>query len=136
MNKTENKSNPGNKGRIHIMVKLPRKLKKAYRQFRRNPFKQFTVKQKHMLRRFFDRENLRDITDSIQNLLNTPLEQRVFKPSNTPLSKIHMLEEYSIDEFKVRLKSPFEKEIEAWADMNLNKLSLKGSMGEDYEPSI
>lgn len=118
------------------MVKLPRKLKKAYRQFRRNPFKQFTVKQKRMLRSFFDRENLRDITDSIYNLLNTPLDQRVFKPSNTPLSKIHMLEEYSIDEFKVRLKSPFEKEIEAWADTNLNKLSLKDMLGEDYEPSI
>lgn len=116
------------------MVKLPRKLKKAYRQFRRNPFKQFTVKQKHMLRRFFDRENLRDITDSIYNLLNTPLDQRVFKPSNTPLSKINMLEEYSIDEFKVRVKSPFEKEIEAWG--SLNNPSLEDMLGEEYEPSI
>lgn len=107
------------------MDRLPRKLKKLYRQFRRNPFNKFTVKQRKSLEKFLKKEDLRVLYNSIYNLMNTPLKERVFKPNNMPLYRyIPMLEEqFFKDEYKKSLKSPYENVIEDW-------------IGENYESSI
>lgn len=107
------------------MDRLPRKLKKIYRQFRRNPFNKYTIKQRKSLEKFLKREDLRVLYNSIYNLINTPLKERVFKSNNMPLDRyITWLEEqFSKDEYKNSLKSPYENVIEDW-------------IGENYESSI
>jgi len=61
------------------MAKLPRKLKKLYKQFSVNPLRKFTKKQRTLLNRFLLKEDMRVVSQLINNLLNTPVEERIFK---------------------------------------------------------